>query len=133
GGAAAIVLTDTDFTDWRMVTIRAPKAGEQPTQFYDIPKLRKATEIVLQIPRVGFFSTPAFFANWHTNDSNQMRVTLNQALIVALGSSVDGTDATVAPGSPPPGLEEPHSSPPACYSCHRTLDPSRSILSANYS
>jgi CTP:molybdopterin cytidylyltransferase MocA len=88
---------------------------------------------VLNVPRVGFFSTPAFFANWQTNTSNQMRVTLNQALIVALGSSVDGTDATVAPGSPPPGLEEPHASPPACYSCHRTLDPTRSILSANYS
>jgi hypothetical protein len=61
-----------------------------------------------------------------------MRVTLNQALIVALGSSVDGNDATVPPGSPAPG-DQAHSAAPACYSCHRTLDPLRSILSANYS
>ena len=123
----------SDFTDWTMVTVRKPNAGEAVTAFYDLPALRKARELVLNVPRVGFFSTPAFFANWQTNTSNQMRVTLNQALIVALGSSVDGNDTTVPPGSPPPGLDQAHSAAPACYSCHRTLDPLRSILSANYS
>jgi hypothetical protein len=61
-----------------------------------------------------------------------MRVTLNQALIVALGSSVDGTDPTVTPGNPPPGLDAAHAGG-ACYSCHQTLDPLRSIFSATYS
>src|SRR5262249_45917802 len=79
----------------------------------------------------GFFSTPAFFANWHTNASNQMRVTLNQTLIVATGSSIDGTDATIAPGSP--GLDADHADQPVCFSCHNTLDPTRSILSATWS
>ena len=91
-----------------MVTIRAPKAGEAVTPFCDLPSLRTATELVLSIPRTGFFSTPAFFANWQTNTSNQMRVTLNQTLIVALGAAVDGTDSTVTPGNPPPGLDTVH-------------------------
>jgi hypothetical protein len=132
GTATAPQLTTGDFSDWTMVNIRLPAAGEPTTLFYDLPTLRAATEIVLSIPRVGFFSTPAFFANWQTNISNQMRVTLNQALIVALGSSIDGTDSTVTPGSPPPGLDAAHAVGP-CYSCHQTLDPLRSIFSASYS
>src|SRR5215471_8000856 len=100
GTATAAQLTTADFTDWTMVTIRAPKTGEAVTPFWDLPSLRTATELVLTIPRTGFFSTPAFFANWQTNTSNQMRVTLHQTLIVATGSSIDGTDTTLAPGTP---------------------------------
>ena len=37
----------TDFTTWKMVTIRAPKTGEAPTTFYDLPTLRAANELVL--------------------------------------------------------------------------------------
>jgi hypothetical protein len=133
GSPTATQFQPSDFTDWTMVTVRKPNAGETVPAFYDLPALRQARELVLNVPRVGFFSTPAFHANWQTNTSNQMRVTLNQALIVALGSSIDGTDTTVPPGSPPPGIDEAHALPPACYSCHRTLDPLRSILSANYS
>ena len=133
GTATAAQLTTADFADWTMVTIRAPKAGEVVTPFWDLPSLRTATELVLTIPRTGFFSTPAFFANWQTNISNQMRVTLNQTLIVALGSSIDGTDTTQTPGNPPPGLDTVHAANPACSICHQTLDPLRSIFSANYS
>jgi hypothetical protein len=133
GSATAAQLSSDDFGDWTMVTIRQPAAGEPVTAFYDLPKLRTATELVLSIPRVGFFSTPAFFANWQTNISNQARVTMNQALIVALGSSVDGTDTTSTPGNPPPGVDAVHAAAPACMGCHQTLDPLRSIFSANYS
>jgi hypothetical protein len=133
GSATAGQLTSDDFSDWTMVTIRAPKSGEAVTPFYDLPTLRTSQELVLTVPRVGFFSTPAFFANWQTNISNQMRVTLNQALIVALGASVDGTDTTVTPGDPPPGLDEAHAGSPDCRFCHQTLDPLRSIFSATYS
>ena len=133
GSATAAQLALADFTDWTMVTIRQPRAGEAVTPFYDLPSLRTATELVLSIPRTGFFSTPAFFANWQTNDSNQMRVTLNQTLIVALGSSIDGTDGTITPGNPPPGLDGAHASQAACAYCHQTLDPLRSIFSASYS
>ncbi|MDB4989232.1 MAG: hypothetical protein JWN04_4410, partial [Myxococcaceae bacterium] len=66
-----------------------------------------------------------------TNLSNQMRVTINQTLIVALGAAVDGSDQT-APTSTP-GLEAEHSNPPECLFCHKTLDPTRSILASTYS
>jgi hypothetical protein len=121
-----------DFTAWKMVTIRAPRAGETHTLFFDLPRLRTATELVLSIPRPGFFSTPAFFANWPTNSSNQMRVTVNQALIVATGTAIDGQDPT-APATTP-GLDPEHTAPDtACYGCHQQLDPTRSILSSTYS
>ncbi|HZU83334.1 MAG TPA: hypothetical protein VE987_10475, partial [Polyangiaceae bacterium] len=97
----------------------------------DLPSLRSATELVLAVPRVGFFSTPAFFANWQTNVSNQMRVTMHQTLIVATGSSIDGTDATEPPGTP--GLDAKHASQGACFGCHMVLDPTRSIFSATWS
>jgi hypothetical protein len=131
GTAAAPQLALSDYSTWKMVTIRPPAQGESPTAFYDLPALRTATELVLVTPRVGFFSTPAFFANWQTNTSNQMRVTINQALIVATGAAVDGTDPTAPPSTP--GLDLVHASQPACAFCHRTLDPTRSILAATYS
>jgi len=133
GSATTAVLTTDDFSDWTLVSVRAPKAGEAVTPFYDLPSLRTATELALTVPRVGFFSTPAFFANWQTNTSNQMRVTLNQALIVALGASVDGTDPTRPPSDPPPGLDVTHAGSAECKFCHQTLDPLRSIFSATYS
>ena len=133
GSATAAQLTTADFNDWTLVNIRAPNTGEAVTAFYDLPTLRGAAELVLSIPRIGFFTTPAFFANWQTNISNQMRVTLNQSLIVALGAQVDGTDSTVTPGNPPPGLDTTHASSGACFGCHQTLDPLRSIFAATYS
>jgi hypothetical protein len=132
GSAAAPQITGTDFTDWKMVTIRPPNAGETPTAFWDLATIRSTNTLVMSIPRVGFFSTPAFFANWQTNTSNTMRVTVNQALIVATGASVDGNDTTVPPSTP--GLDAAHAAPgSACYGCHQLLDPTRSILSATYS
>jgi hypothetical protein len=131
GTAKAPQLTAADFADWTMVTLRQPNAGEATTPFYDLSALRTATELVLSVPRVGFFSTPAFFANWQTNTSNQMRVTTHQALIVATGSSIDGTDTTMAPGTP--GLDSTHASDAACFNCHKILDPTRSIFSATWS
>ena len=95
------------------------------------PSLRTATELLLTVPRIGFFSTPAFFANWQTNLSNQMRVTINQALIVATGASVDGTDSTQPATTP--GLDEGHAGAGDCRACHRILDPTRSIFAATWS
>jgi hypothetical protein len=122
----------SDFTTWKMITLRTPKTNEAITTFYDLPALRSATELVLKTPRPGFFSTPAFGANWPTNTSNQMRVTINQTLIVATGAAIDGTDATSP--STTPGLDSQHAAPgSACFSCHQLLDPTRSILQATYS
>jgi Protein of unknown function (DUF1585) len=125
-----------DFDDWRMVTVRQPMSGEATSPFYDLPTLRQSNTLVLNLPRVGFFTTPAFFANWQTNTSNTMRVTMNQALIVALGAMFDGVDPTMPTAGPDgglPGLDVVHAASPGCYVCHRLLDPSRSILSATYS
>jgi hypothetical protein len=132
GTGAGTQMAATDFTDWKLVTIRAPAVGEPITVFYDLPSLRNASELVLRTPRIGFFSTPAFGANWPTNQSNQMRVTLNQTLIVATGMAIDGTDATSP--STTPGLDAAHAAPgSACFGCHQLLDPTRSILSSTYS
>jgi hypothetical protein len=133
GGTAAGPQLDPtkDYDDWQLVTIRPPKGPEAVTPFYDLPALRAATELVLSSPRVGFFSTPAFFANWQTNTSNQMRVTMNQTLIVALGAQVDGSAITVPPSAP--GLDTEHASQAACVACHQELDPLRSIFAATFS
>ena len=132
GSAMSPQVADSDFTAWKLVTLRAPAAGEARTVFYDLPALRTASELVLTTPRPGFFSTPAFFANWPTNASNQMRVTANQALIVATGTAVDGVDST-APTTTP-GLDGVHAAPgTVCFGCHQQLDPTRSILSSTYS
>jgi hypothetical protein len=131
GTATAGQLTASDFNTWKMVNIRAPAQGESPTAFYDLATLRSASELVLTVPRVGFFTTPAFFANWQTNTSNQMRVTMNQTLIVATGAQVDGTDTTQPPTTP--GLDTMHAGSGACFGCHQTLDPTRSILASTYS
>ncbi len=132
GSQMSEIVTASDFTAWKMVTLRTPGAGEARTVFYDLPKLRRVNELVLSTPRIGFFSTPAFFANWPTNASNQMRVTANQALIVATGTAVDGRDTT-SPDTTP-GLDEAHApTESGCFNCHRQLDPTRSILSATYS
>ncbi|MFT3695281.1 MAG: hypothetical protein QM831_19265 [Kofleriaceae bacterium] len=131
GGDDGNQLVASDFTTWKMVTVRAPNAGEAQSAFYDLPSLRNATELVVNTPRVGYFSTPAFEANWPTNASNTARVTVNQALIVATGMQIDGTDGT-QPGSTP-GLDADHAQPgTACYGCHQLLDPTRSILTSTY-
>ncbi len=132
GTNKGLQLAPTDFTAWKLVTIRPPMGPEESTTFYDLPTLRATTELVLRTPRPGFFTTPAFFANWPTNKSNQMRVTLNQALIVATGTAIDGTDATSPPTTP--GLDATHAAPgSSCFGCHQLLDPTRSILSSTYS
>jgi hypothetical protein len=125
--------TTADFSAWKLVTVRQPVGGEATTQFFNVPALRTANELVLSTPRIGFFTTPAFFANWQTNTSNEMRVTMNQTLIVGTGMDVDGTDKTTT-GATPPGLDSAHAAVgSACFGCHQTLDPSRSVFQNVYS
>jgi hypothetical protein len=117
---------------WRPVTVRQAQDGDPLTPFYDLPALREANEIVVRTPRVGFFTTPAFFANWPSNNSNQHRGTLNQALIVGLGRSINPVDkgtATVLDN----GKDGQHSDPTSpCYSCHQTMDPMRNVFRQAY-
>jgi hypothetical protein len=123
--------TADDVNDWQWVTIRAQQSGESYIQPYDIPSLRTATTLALKLPRVGFYTTPAFLALWNTNDSNQHRVTANQTLLVALGVSFTSADSIV-PASMA-GLDAMHSvTGTECYGCHKSLDPLRQFWAAQY-
>jgi hypothetical protein len=130
----AFQMAPADFTTWKLVTIRPPKdASEAPTAFYDLPTLRAATELVIATPHPGFFTTPAFGANWPTNTSNQMRVTLNQTLIVATGMAVDGNDTTTMKPTTT-GIDLTHAAVGTpCFGCHQLLDPTRAMLEKTYS
>ncbi|AKU99126.1 hypothetical protein AKJ09_05790 [Labilithrix luteola] len=119
-------LKPADFNDWHPVTIVRASAAEPSNLhlFYDLPKLRTLNRIVLDVPRVGFFSTPSFFANWQTNVNNLARVTTNQSLIVALGRSINPEDIRLPVSET--GLDTQHADPTTtCYACHRYLDPMR--------
>jgi hypothetical protein len=116
--------TTADMSDWQWVTVRALNPGEAYVQPYDLPTIRTLTEIAVALPRVGFYTTPAFLALWNTNDSNQHRVTADQALLAALGQSFS-SDSTIIPLSEP-GLDPAHSvTGSECYGCHKSLDPMR--------
>ncbi len=119
------------FSDWRMVTVRRPKQGEAPSSYLDIFSLEESDELVVSTRRVGFFTTPAFFSVWQTNEDNDARVTANQTLITALGASFDGDDVTVPVTEA--ALSEEHANPmTACYGCHQTLDPMRQFFRREY-
>jgi hypothetical protein len=133
GGTALI--TPAMYSDWTMVTITQPSGSEATTNFYDLVDLPTATSMVLHRPYVSFYTTPVFFANWQTNDSNTMRVTTNQSLIVALGQYINYNDPTAAmKGFPtnPPGLDTVHATS-VCRTCHQFLDPTRSIFAQTFS
>ncbi len=121
-------LSTADDMLWRPVTIRAPMAGEKLTPFYDLKTLRTKNELVSRMPRVGFFTTAAFFANWQTNKSNEARDAMNQTLVVSIGRSINPIDkgtSTVLDT----GKDGEHSDPNSpCYSCHQTMDPMRLIF-----
>lgn len=126
--------TAADWDNWKVVTIRRPMGSEQPTAFFDIAKLRTGTELVVNTPRVGFMTTPAFFANWPTNPSNQHRVTINQTTIVALNKSFDDTINNNIPSIDTDTDPVDHVKPGTiCYSCHLSLDPMRQLFRQTYS
>jgi hypothetical protein len=132
--AAPTFFTDADWNSWRMVEIRPPRAGEERTIFWDLPRLRDPAtkELVLAMPRVGFMTTLAFFANWPTNPSNSYRVTTNQALIVALGRSFDDRSTLVQVSET--SVDAMHIDPgTVCYACHQVLDPMRDFFKQTYS
>lgn len=124
------LLQRADFNDWRMVTVRQPNNDEVPSLFYRANGLRASNELVLHTPRVGFLTTPGFFSTWPNNEDNSARVSINQALIVALGSSFAGQ--TVSDFNPD-NIDAEHAEPGSeCYGCHQTLDPMRDYFRASY-
>lgn len=125
------LLSRADFEDWRPVRLRPLGLGEETTRFYHLSRLRRADEIAVRSERVGFFTTLGFFTSWPTNQDNQSRVTINQALITALGASFEGETVT---DFSPPNLDAEHSAPgTACFGCHQTLDPMRDYFRRSFS
>ncbi|MCX4240493.1 hypothetical protein [Paraliomyxa miuraensis] len=124
---ANAVMNNGDFSDWREVELVTLGPDDDKTPYWDIPALRNAATLGLEIPRTGFFSTPAFLAKWRSNEDNSFRVTTNQALIVALGQSFDDEDGTLPLDES--GLSDDHADPTTvCYGCHKNLDPMRDFF-----
>jgi hypothetical protein len=113
----------TDFTDWQMVTITKGSALRP----YDLPALRASKDMLASaLPRVSFFTTPAFMAVWNTNDSNQHRVTANQALLVALGEGFTSAQANFPLPPTTTAVDGEHAvTGSVCFVCHKALDPMR--------
>ncbi|MEL6189785.1 MAG: hypothetical protein AAFU79_34615, partial [Myxococcota bacterium] len=106
-------------------------AGRETVRFYHLARLRAARTLPVHSERVGFFTHLGFLTTWPTNEDNESRVTLNQTLIAALGSSFDGQTVT---DFSPPNLDAEHSAPgTACFGCHQTLDPMREFFTHSYS
>jgi hypothetical protein len=126
---------DSDYTDWRMVTISQAKSMADQTRFFDIAGNRQSSSLSLFEQRVGYFTTPAFFSQYPTNISNQARVTIDQTMIIGLGQAFDGTDPITVKNAP--GIDPTHATNPACFQCHWNLEPMaryfRSNLTMNYS
>jgi hypothetical protein len=118
-----------------MVTITQATSVAEQTRFFDIVGNRAANTLALFQQRVGYFTTPAFLAQYPTNISNQGRVTIDQTMIVGLGQAFDGTDPITVKDAP--GLDPTHAANPACFGCHWNLDPMarffRSNFTTNYS
>jgi hypothetical protein len=126
------LVRESDWTDYRMVTIRTAKSDNEHSLYFELDKLRTSKELVVGSERVGFMTTPGFFGTWGTNESNAFRVTANQTLITALaltfieeGSSIPLDDSN---------LDDEHAQKGTpCYGCHVTLDPMRDFFRQDYS
>lgn len=124
------LLSNSDYNDWRLVTIK-PASAQRWSKFYDYPALRKADELHLYSPRVGYFTTQAFFAQFNTNFSNQARGITNQTMIVGLGESFNGGNGDFKFRAA--GQDLDHASQPECFACHNNLDPMKQFFRVNYS
>ncbi len=123
----APLLDRADFSDWRMVQVRKPVGVETPAVFYRAADLRATSELLVNTPRIGFFTAPGFLSTWLTNEDNSGRVSINQTLIVALGSSFEGVAVS---NFAPNGLDLEHVAS-ECYGCHQGLDPMRDYFRAS--
>ena len=126
------LLTQGDFEDWRLVTLEFdPNASvDERIPFYDIRRLRTATSLKTRVPRVGFFSTNAFFENWMTNDDNQFRVAVNQSLLGGLHTRFSATEPTEPLRVD--GIDGAHAENQDCMGCHRQVDPMRAYFAKSF-
>lgn len=126
-------LAANDYKDWRKVKVKVITANTPQKDiipFYDLPRLRQADTIYVRVARPGFFSTFPFLSKWRTNIDNEFRVTVNQALIVALGDAISVADETTPFSTN--GLDAEHAAQPDCKACHQLLDPMRDYFMRYY-
>lgn len=120
------ILKAEDFTDWRYVDFTESGTAHP---WYDVIKMRAANRLTLKQPRVGFFSQPAFQANWISNKDNSYRVLVNQTMIAALDATFSAADPT--DDLLPSQIDSEHAEPGTqCYGCHRLMDPMRGYFSS---
>ncbi len=126
------LFTEADWNTWKWVNVRAPKTNETPSYFWNLNGLRGASEIVTPGPRVGYFTTPAYFTHWRATPGNSMRLQTNQALIIGLEISLVSREPI--PASPTVTTAADHVKPgTACFNCHQTLDPMRDFIRRDFS
>ncbi len=130
--AAYQPLTVADSQQWHMVEIVQAGPDQGVSSVLDLVNFRTGGNLLLRTPRVGFFTTPSFLAEWNTNNSNQARVTANQTLIVALGHAINPQNATLPPSTASVDLTHAPQGT-ACYACHQSLDPMRQFFRQQYS
>jgi hypothetical protein len=128
--AAKPYFSEQDLNDWTMVTVTNQGT---PILSYDLPRLRSAVTLSSRLPRVGYFTTPAFLATWNTNDSNQHRVTANQALLVALGQGYTSAAASIPVPTNLAAVNGEHAvTTSTCFGCHKSLDPMRQFWANSF-
>jgi hypothetical protein len=130
--AAYQPLTVSDSQTWNMIEIVQAGPDQGVSSVLDLVNFRTGGNLLLRTPRVGFFTTPSFLAEWNTNNSNQARVTTNQTLIVALGHAISPQNATLPPSTAAVDLDHAPQGT-ACYACHQSLDPMRQFFRQTYS
>ena len=126
---------DSDYTDWRTVRmLQSDTSTDYELSSSFVAGLRaigNGGSFSTLAPRVGFFNSPAFLENWETNDSNDFRITVNQAMIVGLSKTFEAGDTT--PINHTQGLDAAHSAPDTeCYACHKRIDPMRNVFKKYY-
>lgn len=118
--------TPQDLSDWQMVRIVRGTRIEP----WDLIKLRASGGTLPSVaPRISFFSTPAFFAVWNTNDSNAHRVTVNQALLAALGQGFTNAAQNIPVPPDTVAIDDVHAVDSSeCFACHKSLDPMKQFF-----
>ncbi|MEY4589247.1 MAG: hypothetical protein RL497_1323 [Pseudomonadota bacterium] len=122
--------TPEDLSDWKLVKIVRGTRIEP----WELIKLRASGNSLPSVAsRIGFFTTPAFMAVWNTNDSNSHRVTVNQALLVALGQGFTSAEQSIPVPPNTAAVDGAHAvSTSECYACHKSLDPMRQFFKNGY-
>jgi len=140
GKSVLPLLDKAAYTDWRTVKLVPVATADDATPFYRVPQLVADTpegqtvELSVRTEHRGFLTSPGFLHTWPSNEDNAMRVTTNQALIVALGESFSGVALDgYEPSYGNQAADDEHASADECYACHQTLDPMRTFYRGSLS